>query len=270
MHKGFLINKTVMKKIFLSCCFIIAVITLHAQDYSAYQKRWLLQGSDTMPYRVLLPLNFDATKTYPVIFFLHGSGERGNDNEKQLVHGAKLFLKDDVRQTYPAIVIFPQCSKDGFWSNVLKTFDASQKITHTFLISGEPTRDMKLLQLLVRFVLDTYPANKDQVYVGGLSMGGMGTYELIRRDPGVFAAAFPICGGANPATAGSMKRVAWWIFHGAKDDVVYPSFSEKMFAAFKKENVNVRFTLYPDANHNSWDAAFAEPGLLSWLFSQHH
>lgn len=258
-----------MKKIILSCCFILAAIIVCAQDYSAYQKKWMVQGSDTMPYRILLPLNFDATKTYPVVFFLHGSGERGNDNEKQLVHGAKIFLKEDIRKNFPAIVVFPQCSSSGYWSNVLRSFDASKKIGYTFLTEGEPTRDMQLLQLLLENILDGYPVNKGQVYVGGLSMGGMGTYELVRRNPGMFAAAFPICGGANPATASVMKRVSWWIFHGAKDDEVYPAFSEKMFAAFKKEHTNVQLTLYPEANHNSWDATFAEPGLLSWLFAQH-
>ncbi|MEP7165191.1 MAG: prolyl oligopeptidase family serine peptidase [Ferruginibacter sp.] len=258
-----------MKKILLSSFFIIAVITIHAQDFSAYQKKWLVQGGDTMPYRILLPVNFDATKTYPVVFFLHGSGERGNDNEAQLVHGARLFLKDDTRKNFPSIVVFPQCSKSGFWSNVLRTFDATQKVGHIFLTGGEPTKDMQLLQLLVKFILDSYPADKGEVYVGGLSMGGMGTFELVSRSPGIFAAAFPICGGANPATAQSLKHVAWWLFHGAKDEQVYPAFSEKMFAALKKENVNVRMTIYPEANHNSWDAAFAEPGLLSWLFAQH-
>ena len=258
-----------MKKILFSFYFVFAFIIVHAQDNTAFQKKWLVQGADTMPYRILLPLNFDATKTYPVVFFLHGSGERGNDNAAQLTHGAKFFLKEETRKTYPAIVVFPQCSTSGYWSNVLRTFDATQKIGFTFLAEGEPTKDMRILQSLVKYILGNYPVNKDKVYVGGLSMGGMGTYELVRRSPGIFTAAFPICGGANPATAASMKHVSWWLFHGAKDDIIYPAFSEKMFAAFKKEKINVQFTLYPEANHNSWDATFAEPGLLPWLFAQH-
>lgn len=258
-----------MKRILLCIFLIVISASIIAQDRSAYQKKWLVQGADTMPYRVLLPLNFDATKKYPLVFFLHGSGERGNDNEAQLIHGADYFLKEEFRKNYPVIVIFPQCSSSGYWSNVLRTFDATQKVTYTFLPEGGPTKDMHVLLSLVKYVMESYPVNKDRIYVGGLSMGGMGTYELVSRSPGVFAAAFPICGGANPAIAGSLKHVAWWLFHGSKDDVVYPSFAEKMFAALKKENVNVRFTLYPDANHNSWDAAFSEPGLSQWLFSQH-
>jgi predicted peptidase len=249
---------------------MIASIIVHSQDYSLYQKRWIVQGADTMPYRILLPLNYNAAKTYPVIFFLHGSGERGNDNEAQLIHGAAFFLKKEVRNNFPAIVIFPQCAAAGYWSNVIRYFDSTQNIRYRFLASGPPTTAMGLLQTLVKYILDTYPVKKDQVYVGGLSMGGMGTYELVRRSPGIFAAAFPICGGANPATVNEIKNVHWWIFHGGKDDVVFPAFAEKMVAALKKEKAIVKFTLYPEANHNSWDEAFAEPGLLSWLFSQHN
>lgn len=258
-----------MKKIILFVCLLISSKLVLAQDFSAYQKKWIIQGADTMPYRLLLPQSFDASKTYPVIFFLHGSGERGNDNKLQLVHGADLFLREDVRKNYPAIIVFPQCSKGGYWANNIRAIDSTARERFMYLTGGEATRDMHMLELLVAYILENYPADKDHVYVGGLSMGGMGTFELVRRMPGIFAAAFPICGGANPVTAPLLKKTAWWIFHGAKDDVVFPAYSEKMYNALKKENANVRFTLYPEANHNSWDATFAEPGLLSWLFAQH-
>ena len=240
---------------------------LHAQDLSLYQKRWLVQGADTLPYRVLLPLNYDSTQSYPVLFFLHGAGERGNDNEKQLTHGAKLFVRDDVRRAYPAIVIFPQCPRSSYWSNVLRLHDEAGKRTFHFLEDGEPTKAMALLQLLVSRILSQYKPSKDQVYIGGLSMGGMGTYELVRRQPGVFKRAFAICGGADPSTARKLRKTGWWIFHGLKDDVVDPQFSQSMAAALKWNRTPVRLTLYPDANHNSWDPAFAEPELLPWLFS---
>ena len=239
-----------------------------AQDMSTYQKKWLVQGADTLPYRVLLPEHYDPKINYPVIFFLHGAGERGDDNETQLQHGSKLFLRSDIRKDYPAIVVFPQCSPGEYWSNVVRTFDSSRKVNYTFLEAGNPTTAMELLQTLVKFILIEYPVKKDQVYVGGLSMGGMGTFELVRRSPGIFAAAFPICGGANVSTANQMKKVSWWIFHGKKDDIVSPIFSEKIAAALKKQQADVKFTLYPGANHNSWDPAFEEPGLLLWLFAQ--
>ncbi|HEX7845267.1 MAG TPA: prolyl oligopeptidase family serine peptidase [Chitinophagaceae bacterium] len=256
-----------MRKL-IGILLLMIAISADAQDMSLYEKHWYVSGSDTLPYRVLLPENYDASKKYPLIFFLHGAGERGNDNEKQLVHGAKLFLRDSIRKKYPAIIVFPQCPANSYWSNVQITTTEDGKRMFFFMPDGEPTTGMKLAQELLHKILKGYAVNKSRVYIGGLSMGGMGTFELVRRDPGLFAAAFPICGGANPATASKLKKTKWWIFHGAKDDVVLPENSEMMVRALKKAKASVKFTLYPDANHNSWDPAFAEPGLLSWLFAQ--
>ena len=103
-----------MKKIFsLPILFLLAQWT-NAQDLSLYQKQWFFQNGDTMPYRILFPENFDAQKQYPLVLFLHGRGESGSDNEKQLVHGASMFLRDSIRKNYPAIVVFPQCSEHSF------------------------------------------------------------------------------------------------------------------------------------------------------------
>jgi predicted peptidase len=238
-----------------------------SQDLKQYEKHWFVQNSDTLPYRLLLPENYDASKKYPLVFFLHGAGERGNNNEKQLVHGAKLFLKEEVRKNFPAIIVFPQCPANSYWSNVdIKTENG--KRVFSFSNTGDPTIAMKLAQELLKSIIKTFKIAKKQIYVGGLSMGGMGTFEIVRRNPKLFAAAFPICGGANVATAPILKKTKWWVFHGAKDDVVPPKLSQDMVDAMKKEKATVKFTLYPNANHNSWDPAFAEPELLSWLFAQ--
>lgn len=249
-------------------CFLFLSLFAFSQDKSMYQKHWFVRGTDTLPYRLLLPKNYDASKEYPLILFLHGSGERGNDNEAQLVHGWKLFLQDSIRAKYPAIVVFPQCSQNSYWSNVDFRYDtATKKRTFLFPAEGEPTTAMRMLIQLLEELEDKYKPDDDRMYVGGLSMGGMGTFELVRRKPKLFAAAFPICGGANPATAKELKRPSWWIFHGLKDDVVPPGLSQQMADAIKAKGANVRLTLYPDANHNSWDTAFAEKELLPWLFS---
>lgn len=246
---------------------LLTVLKVTSQDLTLYQKRWLVQDTDTLPYRVLLPQHYDSTKRYPILFFLHGGGERGRDNEKQLTHGGRLFLKEDVRRDFPAIVIFPQCPLTSYWSNVVRLHDTSGKRRFRFQEEGEPTRAMTLLQQLVAYALEEYPVQKDAIYVGGLSMGAMGTFELVRRNPGVIQRAFAICGGAHPATAKKLKKTDWWIFHGLKDDVVDPQFSQAMADALKKQRADVHITLYPNANHNSWDSAFAEPELLPWLFS---
>jgi predicted peptidase len=246
----------------LFCCLLS-----FAQDLSLYEKHWYVKSGDSLPYRVLLPENYDASKKYPLIYFLHGAGERGNDNEKQLIHGSKLFLKEDVRKNFPAIVVFPQCPEQDFWSNVNIGRDSTGKRVFNFQEGGTPTKSMTLAEDLLKDLMKKYPISKKQVYVGGLSMGGMGTFEIVRRNPKVFAAAIPICGGGSPATAGKMKKVNFWVFHGAKDDVVPQSCSDVMVDALKKANAPVKYTIYPEANHNSWDAAFAEPELLKWLFS---
>lgn len=258
-----------MKKIIVLIQLQLIALTLVAQDTSLFQRKLFIRNTDTLPYRILLPENYDAAKQYPLVFFLHGSGERGTDNNKQLVHGATFFLDAQNRSRFPAIVVFPQCPANTSWSNVTTQADSTGKRHFVFLENGMPTFAMAMADQLLHSLLKTYPVNTKQVYAGGLSMGGMGTFELVRRNPKLFAAAVPICGGANLATAKKLKKTAWWIFHGAKDETVDPALSQTMADALKKEGAQVQFTLYPDAGHNSWDNAFAEPALLPWLFSQH-
>jgi predicted peptidase len=241
---------------------------LRAQDLSLYQKQRFVSGADTLPYRLLLPDGYDTGRRYPLVLFLHGAGERGSDNEKQLTHGASLFVREDVRRSYPCIVLAPQCDTADYWSNVLIASDsATRKRAFTFREGGEPTRAMAALVKLLREATARYAVDTSRMYAGGLSMGGMGTFEVVRRSPNTFAAAFPLCGGAHAATAKDLKNTAWWIFHGANDDVVPPQYSQSMFAALQAAGASVGFTLYPHANHNCWDAAFADAELLKWLFS---
>ena len=235
-----------------------------------YEKHLFINGADTLPYRLLLPQNFDANKTYPLILFLHGAGERGNDNEAQLQHGSNLFLKDSIRNQYPAIVVFPQCPQNSFWSNVdIQTDTTTKTRTFDFIKGGTPTYAMQLLIELLNDLEKKYKSSPTQRYVIGLSMGGMGTFELVRRKRNYFAAAIPICGGAKPSTAKKLTKTKWWIFHGEKDDVVPSNFSKQMAEALKNKGADVKLTMYPNANHNSWDSAFAESNLMPWLFSQH-
>ncbi|MBC7888152.1 MAG: dienelactone hydrolase family protein [Ferruginibacter sp.] len=257
-----------MKKILALCLIVIFYMPVLAQDLSLYEKHFFVSKGDTLPYRLLLPVNYDAAKKYPLIFFLHGSGERGNDNEKQLVHVAKVFLQEELRKDYPAIVVFPQCAQNSSWSNMKTIVNKEGKRQREFLPDGEPTKAMVLAEGLLYELLRLYPVKKQQVYTAGLSMGGMGVFELVRRSPGIFAAAIPICGGAHPSTAQQLKKTSWWIFHGAKDEAVLPEFSQQMYAALVNVKAKVKFTLYPEAGHNSWDSAFAEKELLPWLFSQ--
>lgn len=256
-----------VQKVFSLILLTILSLATLAQDLSKYEKHVFINNGDTLPYRLLLPENYDASKKYPLILFLHGSGERGNDNEKQLIHGSELFLRDSIRQNYPAIVVFPQCAANSYWSNVNVKTSTNGTREFAFATSGKPSPDLALVIDLISSLKRNYSLDKKHFYVGGLSMGGMGAFELVRRKPKMFAAAFPICGGADPKTAGKLKRTSWWIFHGLKDDVVNPEFSKVMAKALNDKGADVKLTLYPDANHNSWDPAFAEKDLFPWMFS---
>lgn len=248
--------------------FLIQFVGVKAQDSSLYAKHWYISNGDTLPYRIMLPEGYDEMQRYPLVFFLHGAGERGSDNEKQLTHGSGLFAREDVRAKYPAIVVFPQCPRNDYWSNVNITTDSTGKRHFNFREDGPPTKSMTLAMGLLKQLILDYGVDRTRIYAVGLSMGGMGTFEIVRRNPGLFAAAVPICGGAHTATAEGMKDVSWWVFHGGKDDIVPPVNSRRMVSALYRTGANIWFTQYANANHNSWDPAFKEPVLLTWLFRQ--
>ncbi|HWK58875.1 MAG TPA: prolyl oligopeptidase family serine peptidase [Parapedobacter sp.] len=246
-------------------CLLVSTIAF-AQDFSAFQAKQFIHRGDTLPYRILYPEDYNPEATYPVLFFLHGAGERGNDNEKQLVHGAKLFLEDSVRNTFPAIIVFPQCPADSYWSNVDIQSNPAGRREFYFRTKGKPSTAMSLFLQLVKHIRNHEAVDKQRLYIGGLSMGGMGTFEALRRKPKFFAAAFAICGGDNTANTKKYAHVPLWIFHGELDNVVPPTHSHAIVAELQRLGTHPKATFYPADNHNSWDSAFAEPELLPWLF----
>lgn len=255
-------SKLILFALFLGFCPL-----LKAQDLSLFKERYYISKQDTLPFRILMPKGFDPDRKYPLVVFLHGSGERGSDNQLQLTHGARFFLQDSIRDRYPAIVVFPQCPQERSWNNVITEYgsDGSRVIRHPK--DRKPNKQLALVEDLI-FELDwTYPVDDDRIYVGGLSMGGRGTFEIVRRNPKKFAAAFAICGGAHPDTAASLKDTPFWIFHGEEDDVVPIQGSLDVYDALKEREAVVRLTTYPGVKHDSWTNTFAEPGLMEWLFS---
>ena len=219
----------------------------------------------------MYPLNYDTHKKYPLVLFLHGSGERGSNNESQLIHGSKLFADQANREKYPAIVIFPQCPLNDFWANIKrgKSRVDSSKLVFEFPTDVPMGKSLSLVSQLLDSFVTTGTVNKRRIYVGGLSMGGMGTFEILWRKPGFFAAAIPICGGGNETKVKDYgKKFPIWVFHGDADPTVDVSHSRKMVAALKAAKAKVKYTEYPGVGHDSWTNAFAEPNLLQWLFDQ--
>lgn len=214
----------------------------------------------------MFPKDYDANKQYPLFVFLHGAGERGSDNEKQLTHG-KDFLINNFQSAYPAIVIAPQCPESSYWANAKKSI-IGNKTTFAFGISDKPTPAMETLVSLIEDWLISGKVDTKQVYVGGLSMGGMGTYELLWRMPNTFAAAFPICGGGDAnKIVRNTKTTAVWIFHGSDDSVVPVQFSQDMYNQLKAAGNEVKYTEYPGVNHGSWENVFKSTDLIPWLYS---
>jgi predicted peptidase len=255
-----------MKRILAIIGILLFVQSAYSQDFSAYSKKIFIRNGDTLRYRILYPSRYKKRKAYPLIVFLHGSGERGNDNESQLLHGGSLFLKKNIRKYFQAIVVFPQCPADSAWSRFKRDPSTRELI---FDNDALPTTPQVLVKNLVDSLTDNRIADDKRVYLGGLSLGGFGTYDLLCRYPDYFAAAFPICGAANiPKFLEEAKNVPLWIFHGALDNVVLPKEDRDLYMALMTRGVTtVSYTEYPQATHNSWDNAFAEPRLLPWLFS---
>lgn len=236
-----------------------------AVETGVYLKKTFETSNGVLNYRILYPKGFDKSKKYPVLLFLHGAGERGNDNEAQLVHGSDLIKKGmDIHQS---IAIFPQCPKADYWAS-LKEVEDSEGGPRDFemAIDGPPTDAMARVIELMKSEKDKSYVDKSRIYVAGLSMGGMGTFDLCWRMPDMFAAAGIICGAGSAEKAGVLSQMPLRIFHGDQDQVVSVEESYDMVKSIKAAGGNPEVFIYPEVNHNSWDNAFAEPDFLSWFY----
>ncbi len=243
---------------------MLASACLFAQEEYESRIHVSPQG-DTLKYRLLRPETEAAGEKYPLVLFLHGAGERGDDNQKQLVHGGQMWLNPVNREKYPAFVLFPQCPEDGYW--------AYEKRPSSFTPGEMPeeqplTKVAGTLMELLESYLEMPQIDGRRVYVMGLSMGAMGTYDLTIRYPEIFAAAIPICGTVNPQRLQAAKNVKFRIYHGDADDIVPVSGSREAYRALKKAGAEVIYMEFPGVNHGSWNPAFNDADLLPWLFAQ--
>lgn len=249
---------SLMRQFFALILTFLAVIKVQAQTTELFDKLIYTKNSDSLPYRLLKPVNPQALERFPLIIFLHGSGERGSDNEAQLKHIKNLVLDTKNRGKYPCYVLVPQCPKGQLWAEHNK--DGSVK--------SQPTTPTKLLLEVIDKISKEYPIDQSRTYITGVSMGGYGTWDLLARYPEKFAAGIPVCGGGDERTASKMKEIPIWAFHGAKDDIVPARLSRKMIQAIQKVGGQPGYTEYPDIKHDSWVQAYQEPHLLPWLFKQ--
>lgn len=242
----------------ICCCATTLSANAQASSRFSYNKFGNDKG-DTLLYRQLFP-DADTFRKYPLVIFLHGSGERGNDNEAQLKWGVANFATDQNMILHPAFVIAPQCPEKTSWSNFSRS---DMKLQPT------PTKPMELLIALIQQMKKTMPIDTNRIYITGLSMGGYGTYDAIQRYPRLFAAAVPVCGAGDASKAASIAHLPLWIFHGADDPAVNPAYSLEMFQALVKAGARPGFTEYPEVGHFSWLHAYSDPVMIEWLFRQH-
>jgi predicted esterase len=194
-------------------------------------------------YLLYLPQGYatDTAKSWPLLLFLHGSGESGDDLAKVEVHGPPKLIKEG--RQFPFIVVSPQTHREIGW---------------------QPD----LLKEMLSDIKKKYRVDNDRVYLTGLSMGGFGTWSLAEKYPEEFAAIVPICGGGDTARIWRLRYMPVWCFHGAKDNTVPIASSRVMVDALKINNPGVTFTIYPDAGHDSWTATYNNDSLYTWLLAQ--
>ncbi|MBU1368661.1 MAG: prolyl oligopeptidase family serine peptidase [Bacteroidetes bacterium] len=254
---------------FQRVCFFVMLLVF---QYPLQAQEWLaafhVHENDSLPYRFLLPEMAGQNEKILLLIFLHGAGERGNDNQKQLIHGGAFFRDAVVGGSQPAMLVFPQCPEDDYWANIKKTRTADGSQSFQFFPGNPPRAAMQQLISLLDSLIHLDFIDRNRIYLGGLSMGGMGTFELLSRRPDVFAAAFPICGGGNPeAIKAFSPELKAWIFHGEADKVVLPAYSIDLFKGMQDAGFDVKISIYPEVGHAVWDEVFADPQLLTWLFS---
>lgn len=243
--------------------FLTGIKSVHAQIARFSFEKYDNKKGDTLIYRLLNP-DYDTIRKYPLVIFLHGSGERGNDNEAQLKWGVMNFATDQSMAMHPTYVIAPQCPQNLQWSNF-----SNDKNSSKLLLKPVPSQPMVLLIELINTIIKKLPIDTNRIYITGLSMGGYGTYDAIERYPGLFAAAVPVCGGGDTTKASSIAKLPIWIFHGAEDAAVNPLLSLDMLQALTKAGAHPGFTQYPEVGHFSWLAAYSDPLMIEWLFRQH-
>jgi predicted peptidase len=232
-----------------------------ADNRDRYEARMFQDGGLTLPYRLLMPKALAAEQKFPLVIFLHGAGERGNDNKLQLVHGLNDFAADEIMDKYPAFVVAPQCPSGKRWVEVDWGLDKHSQ-------PERPSESLVLTFKLIDTLRKVLPIDEGRIYITGLSMGGFGVWDALARRPELFAAAAPVCGGADLATAGKIKAIPIWAFHGDKDGVVKPHRSRDMIAALKAAGSTPKCTEYSGVGHDSWTATYRDAALYEWLFAQ--
>lgn len=252
-----------MKRIILFLTVLLAGSHLSSAQESYDYNVYVSPQGDSLLYRSLKPQDMKKGKKYPLMLVLHDAGKKGNDNEKQLQTGAKMFLNPVNRDKYPCFVVIPQCPKGKWW-----TYDRVPKDFNKL-----PYADTLNTHLaLAKAVLDEYLAmpevDKSRIYVMGASMGGVGTFDIVAHYPEIFAAAVPLCGAIAPGHLAEAKDVSFWIFHGDDDATVPVECSRRAYRELQEAGADVKYTEIASGKHGINHQVYNTPGFMEWIFKQ--
>ena len=256
-----MVNASLVTRLLSTAALLLMSQLGQAMSPEFEYKRYPTEGETSLPYRIYWPEGVENTSPTALVVFLHGAGERGSDNERQLIHGTRDLLRYSIERQEPLIIVAPQVPLDERWVDV-----AWDERVHR--MPEHPSESMSMLMGLLSELTSDSRVDRDRVYITGLSMGGFGTWDLIARWPDTFAAALPVCGGGDTDSAARIKDIPIWAFHGSDDAVVIPERSRDMIQALQQVGGNPRYTEYPEVGHDSWTETYQNFEVLDWFFSQ--
>ena len=235
------------------------------KKFSAFQFKVYQDGGHKLPYRFYQPEQKNSGQKYPLVIFFHGAGERGLDNRTQF----QRFAPTIFWQKYPCYVVAPECpARTAENSNAESVWVDTSFGAPSHKMKEIPTWPLQLAMQLINQIIKENKVDVNRIYVIGLSMGGFATWEIIQREPGLFAAAIPICGGGDPDYAAKLNSIPLWVVHGGSDRTVPVTRSREMVSAIQASGGNVKYSEYPGVDHDSWSQTYGNPEIWDWLFSQ--
>ena len=247
-------------KIVLLLIFSICTLSLNADD-TQLQKFTYESYGESLNYRLYTPKNLPKDKKIPVVLFLHGAGERGTDNTKQLKHGVKSIINYSIANNQSCFLIAPQCPPKKQWANI-----PWPKTNHT--MPEFPSTPLKLaLELLVKKI-KSLPIDTNRIYITGMSMGGYGTWDALSRKPRLFTAALPLCGGGDVKQVSKFESIPIQTVHGDADRAVPVENSRQMIRALKTVGAKPLYIEKAGVGHDVWTSTYNDRSILDWLFSQ--
>jgi len=246
-------------------CLLIAASVFRATAQDSW-KNLMARGeyintNGELPYRIYIPDSIGENEKLPLLLFLHGAGERGNDNDSQLFNGVRHFMNDSIRSQFRCIILAPQCPLSARWVEVDWSMP-SHKMPARISVPLEQTF------ALVDSLIIALPIDTCRLYITGLSMGGFGTWDALARRPGFFAAALPICGGGDEGTACLMENVPIKAYHGKLDHLVIPARTVNMVAAVNQCGGKAECVIFPGLGHLCWEQVYSNVENIRWLFLQ--